>query len=70
MFDLVKWQPKSIEAVWFLRNGNCYSGGSMLCESYARRVHGMVMQAFGLTREQLPLLSFDLWNWDAPFAQA
>ena len=70
MADWVSWQPQSIEAVWFLRTGSCYSGGSMLCESFARKVHSELKLKFGLTDEQLPLLSFDVYNWNAPFAHA
>lgn len=70
MAEWVRWQPQSIEAVWFLRTGSCYQGGSMLCEHFARRVHSELMHKFGLTSEQLPLLSFDPYNWNAPFNNA
>lgn len=69
MDEWVKWQPRSIEAVWYMRTGNCYAGGSMLCENYARRVHSQLKQAYGVTDEELPLLTFDMWNWNTPYAQ-
>ena len=70
MDAFVEWMPRSVEAVWYLRNGNCYSGGSMLCEDHARRVHAQLLQVYGLTVEELPLLTFDLWDWKAPFLLA
>ena len=42
----------------------------MQCEQSARRVHSQLKQTFGLTDEQLPLLTFDMWNWNAPFQRA
>ena len=68
MAEWMRWQPRSIEAVWYLRNGACYSGGSMLCEKFARRVHAQLLEEFHLTAAELPLLTFDPWNWQQPFA--
>ncbi len=68
MLDWVNWQPRSIEAVWFLRSFNCFQGGSMLCESKARQVHTQLLHKYGLTSKELPLLSLDPNNWDTPFA--
>ena len=65
----LSWLPRSIEAVWYLKSWNCYSGGSMQCEGAARRVHEMLLREHGITSEQLPLLTFDPYNWNAPFAQ-
>lgn len=69
MDEMQRWLPHAIEAVWYMRTGNCYSGGSMLCEQFARRVHSQLLQKYGLQPEELPLLTFDVWNWNAPFAQ-
>ena len=70
MEDWQQWLPKGIEAVWYLSGGNCHSGGSMQCEQTARRVHASLLQKFKLTKEQLPLLTFDPFAWGGPFREA
>jgi len=70
MEQWLAWLPQSIEAVWFLKSGNCYAGGSMLCEQFARRVHAQLLQQYGVTDKDLPLLTLDVFNWDKPFAMA
>ena len=68
MADWKQWQPQSIEAVWFLKDCPTWVGGSMLCEPYARQVHSKLKRTFGLSNDDLPLLSFDRRNWKQPFA--
>lgn len=66
-----KWHPHSVDAVWYMKIWNCGDTGSaMMCEHYARQVHGNFLRAFGLSSEQLPLLEFDPENWKAPFSLA
>ena len=60
--------PASIEAVFFLQGMDCtdvHDGPK--CEDYARKAHARILDHFGLTRDDLPLLALDLWRWDAPF---
>eukprot|EP00966_Prymnesium_polylepis_P221430 5122242-Prymnesium_polylepis.2 len=38
------------------------------CEDYVRAAHRKFLQNFTLSEIQVPLLKFDLWNWDAPFS--
>ena len=74
IIDRVDWQkflPKGIDAVWYLRFGQCGStDASMLCEKYARKVHAQLCEEFGLSRKTLPLLIFDPHNFDKPFTAA
>jgi hypothetical protein len=66
--------PETVEAVFFLdgpevREENCrdcIAGPKE--ESYARIAHQTMLNHFGLTSTQLPLVSFDPWNWQTPFA--
>ena len=72
--DRVEWQkylPKGIDAVWYLKGGQCGStDASMLCEKYARKVHAQLIEEFGLSPKQLPLLVFDPRNFAKPFEMA
>lgn len=70
MAEVQRWLPRSIEAVWFMKNWNCYEGGSMLCEGFAKRTQAQLLLQYGLTAEQVPLITFDSYNWQAPFAKA
>lgn len=70
MFEMQQWLPRAVEAVWVFRKGSCYDGGSMLCDGYARRVRSNFMQKYGLEDKELPMLTFDPYNFDAPFAPA
>merc|ERR1712224_589952 len=55
------WLPRSIEAVWYLKSGHCKGDGTMLCEDFARRVHGQLIREFKIDEDDLPLLVFDPW---------
>ena len=69
--EYLRSQPQSIEAVFYMSIKTCKEKGSaMLCEGYARRTHTAMMEKFGLTAEQLPLVVFDPANWQAPFSLA
>jgi len=67
LLDMQKWIPRALEAVWFLKAGNCFAGGAVMCETYARQVRSSIMRKYGLTAKELPLLVFDPYNWDTPF---
>lgn len=63
--------PHSVEAMFFLPTGcggDIYDGPK--CEDYARAAHRRFLASFNLTESEVPLLKFDLWNWDAPFTVA
>ena len=67
----IKELPHSVEAMFFLPTncaGDIYDGPK--CESYARRAHRKFIEHFKLSPLQVPLLKFDLWNWDTPFSLA
>ena len=66
--------PHAIEAVFFLWDGLHQRGmecndvvDGPKCEAYARRAHARIINHFGLSANELPLLALDLWNWDKPF---
>ena len=63
--------PYSVEAFFFLTTdckGDIYDGPK--CESYVRRAHRNFIDHFKLSPLDVPLLKFDLWNWDTPFSLA
>lgn len=70
MFDAAAFTrqlPHAIEAVFFLKEDCTDSLSGPKCEDYSRTAHATLLEHFGLTNEQLPLLQFDPWNWEAPF---
>ena len=60
--------PRSIEAVFYLKGGDCgdvFDGPK--CLEYAVEAHASMRAHFGLTDEELPLLELDPYNWEDPF---
>ena len=59
--------PKSVEAIFYTTGtcGDVYDGPK--CAQYARAAHGNFLRHFGLTAKDVPLLKFDLFNWQQPF---
>jgi hypothetical protein len=68
-FEWQKWHPKSIEAVWYLKNCGL-DDPALLCEPFARQVHNQLLLEYGVHASLLPLLVFDPSNWVAPFTLA
>lgn len=62
--------PQSIYAVFYLPTAcdDIYDGPK--CEDYARGAHRNILRHFKLTEAQLPLVTFDFFNWEKPFAAA
>jgi len=61
--------PHSVEAMFYVPtncDGDIHDGPR--CEDYVRAAHRKFLQNFTLSEIQVPLLKFDLWNWDAPFS--
>lgn len=60
--------PHSITAFFFqpgLCGGDAYDGPK--CTDYAIGAHRNFLAHYGLTKEDVPLLQFDSFNWDLPF---
>lgn len=54
-----------------MRFSGCQDPGSaMMCEGFARQIHGNLLSQFGLTATQLPILELDTLNWENPFSSA
>ena len=63
--------PHSIEAVFYLREDCSDAISGAKCEDYGRAAHRRILERFGLTAEQLPLLRLDPWRRDGgrPFSK-
>ena len=69
--------PYSIEAVFIIKpsdaknfgcdNAKWFFVGDKLCNGYAHAARRRMLQHFGLTKEELPLVEFDPWNTKHPF---
>eukprot|EP00966_Prymnesium_polylepis_P225029 5204850-Prymnesium_polylepis.1 len=62
--------PHSISAFFFIRGGCADAYDGPKCEGYARTAHQTFLAHFGLTKEDVPLVSLDLFNLDEPFVEA
>lgn len=62
--------PGSIMALFFIEPNSCkdiYDGDH--CKDYAVAAHQTILNHFGLTKRELPLLKLNLWDWEAPFEE-
>lgn len=65
--------PHAIEAFFYISE-NCEMGKSDVydgpkCGDYAKGAHANYLRHFNLSAEEVPLVHFDLWNWEMPFEQ-
>ena len=69
--EFVRNLPHSIEAVFYLREDCSDAISGAKCEDYGRAAHRRILERFGLTAEQLPLLRLDPWRRDGgrPFSK-
>ena len=70
--EFVRNLPHSIEAVFYLHEDCTDAQSGPKCEEYGRAAHARIVQHFGLSAEELPLLHLDPWRRDngRPFSPA
>ena len=65
--------PRSIEAVYYIEGDCSVNMGSdrnpqPMCKKYAIAAHANLIRHFNLTKEELPLVRFDPFDWTSPFS--